>query len=501
MEDNIIVVGSGPAGVATTKGLLERGYKVTLLDAGKNLEPEKQDLLHKTQTTKTLSNVEPFLHYPNGKKKLKLPYGSSYIYDDTQIHFPWVIKEGYFHPSFAEGGLSNIWGSVIQAYTPQELSHWPIPCRDLTFFYNQILSWLGKYNTFNTSPHLSSQAASLKKTWETHRDNLEKNGFLFTAPSLATDFSDCQKCGLCQHGCPLGLIYHSAHHLDQLKQDFNFKYINGIVIEKFIEKNNVVEVRVKNINQTQSFSIYANRIFLACGVGLSSLIYLRSLGQHHKRIFLNDSQHFIIPCIMNTSFKNIKEEKLHTLCQLKATIYHKMVSEKSVHLQFYTFMDLYQHEIKAKVKFLYPLLKPMFNALLERLIMVQGYLDPTHSNQLSIRYYKNPEQFIINTRHSFPMSQLIRRVSRYLKNHKKDLALKPLGFLTLRSLTGQSNHLHGSLPMSNSPKEDEVDIWGKPNGFKRVHFVDGSILPLMPPGPPTLTIMANAYRIGRECPL
>ena len=40
--------------------------------------------------------------------------------------------------------------------------------------------------------------------------------------------------------------------------------------------------------------------------------------------------------------------------------------------------------------------------------------------------------------------------------------------------------------------------WDKPNNLKRIHCIDASVLPSIPATTITLTIMANAYRIGSE---
>jgi choline dehydrogenase-like flavoprotein len=50
--------------------------------------------------------------------------------------------------------------------------------------------------------------------------------------------------------------------------------------------------------------------------------------------------------------------------------------------------------------------------------------------------------------------------------------------------------------MRRHPGPFESDVLGVPSGFTRVHAVDASILPDIPPTTITLTIMANAHRIA-----
>lgn len=495
----VIVVGSGPAGISVAKGLLERGCKVTLLDAGKTLELEKQFLLREIQQNDFSPDNGSLRHHANPKKKLKLPYGSNFIYDGIKDHFSWDTKNCYFQPSFAQGGLSNIWGGAMTEYSVKELFDWPAACRDLSFYYSQIILWLGTYYRADTSSVLSQQALYLKSSWCKHQRELEKDGFSFGAATLAIDFQRCRSCGSCQYGCPYGLIYNSSIHLELLKLNTNFKYIKNVVVENFSENNNKVEIIVKDIQDKKLDRIFSDRLFIACGAGLSPLLYLRSLNKPGKELILKDSQHFVIPCLLDKAIKGVMKEPLHTLCQLKASLTQENISAYPVYLQLYTYMDLYLYEMKNKFRWMYPILKPLLTSWIERLVVIQGYLDSRESNYLTIQYQKSGE-FVIKTGKSKSLST-INNVVRYLKQHRYNLSLKPLHFLLSKSLSGQSNHVGGSLAMSDKPQEDEVDIWGTPSHFKRIHFVDASILPSIPAGPITLTIMANAYRIGKEIPL
>src|SRR3990167_4203066 len=223
--NNVIVVGSGPAGISVATGLLERGCKVTLLDAGNTLEIEKQDLLHEAQ--KNNIDISFLKSHTYAKKKLKLPYGSNFIYDDVKDYFSWQTKNCYLPHSFAQGGLSNVWGSALCEFSEKELSTWPASCRHLSIYYSSVILWFEKYYTSDTSNFLSGQALYLKNSWEKNKFELKENGFSFNAATLGIDFNRCRLCGSCQHGCPYGLIYNTSIHLDLLKLNKNFNYISG----------------------------------------------------------------------------------------------------------------------------------------------------------------------------------------------------------------------------------------------------------------------------------
>jgi choline dehydrogenase-like flavoprotein len=50
--------------------------------------------------------------------------------------------------------------------------------------------------------------------------------------------------------------------------------------------------------------------------------------------------------------------------------------------------------------------------------------------------------------------------------------------------------------MCQNPGDFQADLLGRPTGFSRVHVVDASVFPSLPATTITLSVMANAHRIG-----
>jgi len=80
-------------------------------------------------------------------------------------------------------------------------------------------------------------------------------------------------------------------------------------------------------------------------------------------------------------------------------------------------------------------------------------------------------------------------------------AMKPMGvyghqYFTQETAVGSGFHFAGSLPMNNRAGQFETDTHGRLWNCKRVHVIDGSVLPSLPAKNLTLTIMANAARIA-----
>jgi choline dehydrogenase-like flavoprotein len=65
-------------------------------------------------------------------------------------------------------------------------------------------------------------------------------------------------------------------------------------------------------------------------------------------------------------------------------------------------------------------------------------------------------------------------------------------------LPGDGNHAGASFPMTETPTENQTDVYGRLPEFSRVHMVDSSVLSTIPAPTISYTVMANAHRIGWE---
>ena len=59
-----------------------------------------------------------------------------------------------------------------------------------------------------------------------------------------------------------------------------------------------------------------------------------------------------------------------------------------------------------------------------------------------------------------------------------------------------SAHLHGTCRMGNDPAKSVVDRWCRSHDVKNLWVVDCSVFPTSGGYNPTLTLLANAYRVA-----
>jgi len=509
----IFVIGSGPAGVACAAALLERNCAVTMLDVGIMLEEEKQALLNNNQVDKNSTVSESLKQQQlDSKNPLKLVYNSDFPYAEVTNYFTLKMGKGIScFPSFAKGGLSNAWGAFVEFYQTNQFDGWPISVAALTPSYKKIADLLNPAevyfagNTQSNFYYLSKQAKKIFNCWQVHQEALSTAGFSFKHATLAVNisngsFESCRYCGLCQHGCPISLIYSSALTLNALQKNARFRYIENIIVEQFSESLEHIVIHAVHRLTKEKLSFTGTQVFSACGAIISTALFLKSAQLFNQKITFKDSSHFILPCFMRSQVKNVTAEKLHTLCQLVLKLNNPVIAPNPMHFQLYTYMDYYQKQLKNMLKWSYRLFAPLINFFLGRLVVIQGFVDAKDGHQFTMEMQENGVIKLM-PKYNPNVDLIMRRLIKVMKKHSSELGWYPVSWMLKVSNIGKSFHYGGSMPMRLQPDEMETDIFGKPPQFRRLHIVDAAIFPNIAAGSITPTIMANAFRIGKECDL
>jgi len=94
--------------------------------------------------------------------------------------------------------------------------------------------------------------------------------------------------------------------------------------------------------------------------------------------------------------------------------------------------------------------------------------------------------------------QLLRAAYARVRQFGRLLGGQTISLLRRRGQPGGGFHSGGSFPMSTEPTGAQSDLAGRPHGLQRIHVVDSSVLPNIAASTITLSVMANAHRIGSE---
>jgi choline dehydrogenase-like flavoprotein len=134
--------------------------------------------------------------------------------------------------------------------------------------------------------------------------------------------------------------------------------------------------------------------------------------------------------------------------------------------------------------------------LLERMLVVQGYLHSDRSGRLDARL--DAGKLIVTPQRNPVTNETLKRVIRKLVKMSPALGVAPVAPLLQEMLPGRGYHSGGSFPMRARPVRGETDALGRPYGRRRIYIVDSSVFPSIPAATITLAVMANAWRIGHE---
>ena len=515
-----IIVGSGPAGIAAAHAFVRAGKKITLIDGGETLEePYSSARERMSQTSpekwslKDLKLVQAELAPSSSGVPIKLSYGSDFPYRGGETVYPLERRGADFLPSLATGGLSTVWGSALMPYSEHDLKDWPISLHDLEPHYRAAIELTGQagdrdgleasfpryQNSDPTALKASAQALDLLAQFERHKDDFAKQAIIFGKSRVAVKKQNpsgqsCNSCGLCMYGCPYELIYSSHLTLRSLLETGLVDYRPGVLLKKFREVGDQVEVECWDRARSKTETFRVDRLLIGAGVLPTASILLNSMGTADSELVLKDSQYLLLPLISFKASRGAETEKVPTLAQVFMELLPQTPEQKTLHLQFYTYSDLFLAALKRMFGPLFWIVRPFLLLLLRRLVIIQGYLHSDSSSKIRIRLKDGGLEMLAekNPKTSVESKRLTRTL---LKNCLK-LGGVPLSFAKTMSLAGRGYHVGGSLPMSKHPEGFESDCFGRPTGHSRVHVIDASVFPTIPATTITLSVMANAHRIA-----
>lgn len=516
------VVGSGPSGMACAWALVNRGLDVTMLDIGDELPADGQRAVERTRQSPPDAWDADELRLIRGSMAAttrgvlkKQSYGSEFAYGDgerdTRIESHGVDASA----SVARGGFSNVWGAAVLPVASTDIADWPITVADLAPHYEAVLAMMPLAATTDDLADLwplytrdtqalrpSAQARALFHDLAGSRETLKGRGFAFGAARLAvaprtpSATSGCVYCGLCLSGCPYGLIYKSSLTLRDLMERPGFHYASGVIVRKVREANGGVEIDAdaRAGGPTQRFS--GARVFLGAGALSTTKIVLDSLDARGHGLVMKQSQYFAFPWLRYRRTPAVADERLHTLAQAFIEVMDASLTGRTIHLQVYSYNDLYWSAFGPVARS--ATARRLLDSIMSRLLYVQGYLHSDISPTIAVRLVADGRhtRLRLDAMPEPHAAETIKKLVSKIAASRRDFRAVPLRPWLMVGRPGSGSHVGGTIPMRHAPGQFESDPLGRPTGFTRVHVIDSTGLPSLPATTQTLTVMANAHRIG-----
>lgn len=400
---DVIVVGSGPAGVSSAYPLIKGGLKVAIVDVGL-----KGDNIFE-KTNKIL------------RIKSNLP----------------------INQSLAKGGLSEVWPGICDYFSEEELTKMGLPAQEVINEYSFIENFMKL-----TTPRLDIYTRTILKS--------------------------CRNI----YSLKIANILKTSKVINKFLKYKNFTYINNSLVKKISEKDGTAEVHAILLDSGNETSYKAKFIISAAGSINTNRIILRSANNYNKRVpFLTKNNYMFVCFLPKILFKSKPKQFF--------------INQVALNTEKY-FIQFYRCNPKTLEKALEFVKLPKkitlgFLKLLSPFLIIADVRFESKPGKNKFLELKNDKEEILHINFNYTKNEL--------NDHRKSLSkiktkLLSFGILPLKMVTGVvTSHYGGGVTTDQS---------GKLINHKRIYVADSSTWNILPAKPPTLTLMANAARIGKN---
>ena len=523
-EPQVVIIGSGPAGVSAAFPLVEKGVRVLMLNAGQYDHSSAELCEH--DTLRGLRQSPRFWKVMVGEnyERFKVDDGSSPRYQVPSYRRALAeFKQCYrintenfsVYGSLERGGLSNIWGTGVSMFDDEDLRDYPISHNDLRRSYQRVTQRIGVSGANDDDlsafhgheeslqpplvPHGNAQL--LYRRYRARPGPGHRRGVFLGHSRMATLTRDhrgrqgCVNCGLCTYGCVSRSMWTARYDLAELLGFPNFSYRGGAFVSRMrrLREGYAIDIGVDPHHVIDE--VKTRQIVLASGAIGTARLVLDALDIYDEsRTMLNNPMAAFALFVPRWRISNLLDEDVLGSSQLSYCVTLPDSSER--HASGYLFLadTISTTEFLTYMPFSYPLSRQIARRLQPALLIGTCSLSGSYSRntmrltssgdvQISGGYKSNTEPTFKTA-----INRLASALIRY------NIYLIPGSINMVR--TGEDSHYAGTVPMRSNPRIGEADSLGGVQGLPGVYVVDGSALTALPSKSHTLTIMANADRIA-----
>lgn len=534
---SILVIGAGPSGLHFAQTALERGQRVTLIDAGGPVpEVPLREAAFPALKQELPDPVDYFLGDAYQGAQLPPPKDAEtreyYGMPPSKDHV-FAPVEG-FAPrldglapltSFAAGGLAECWTAGAYPFDDHDLTDWPISHADLAPHYATVAGRIGiggmaddlsmhfpVHDGLRAPIALDQSSARLIARYEVRRDALfERHGIRMgrsRQAALAEDLGDrqgCTECGRCLWGCPTGALYTPALSLRTCLAHPNFTYRPGLVAQRFeMSDANTLRALITVPRGGGAEERWTAEAFaLAAGTISSGHLILKSHWHAAREITpltgLMDNRQVLAPFLNLGMLGHDYDPASYQYHQLAVGM-AGLDRRDYVHGQITMLTTGTAHPVIQQMPLDMRASRAVFSTLRSALgVLNLNYRDwRRDENMLTL----DPDagetpQLVIRYRPDAAEPARIRKSLRRMGRFFRALGAPLIPGMTQVRPMGASVHYTGTLPMMASGGPGTVTPEGQSRDWSNLYVVDGSILPALPAKNLTFTLMANATRIAR----
>jgi choline dehydrogenase-like flavoprotein len=498
MEAEIVVIGSGPAGVSVALPLVEAGRTVLMLDGANGAESAEaagpgRILGPGLESLVVEDGLSPKLRVPESRRAIGRFAKANRVTGENFVAIG----------SLARGGLSRVWGAFAAEFSPRDLEGWPITHADLVPSYARVSRRIGISGSAEDAagrllgasaplqPPLPLGGASRRLLSNYERATGHELALGHARNAVLSRSLDgrpaCELRNDCLWGCPIGAIYDSRQDLARLSTHANFRLVDGALVVAMQRQDGAWRAVTAD---GRAFS--APRMVLAAGTLGSSRLMATLLPQPADWPLLSNPV-IATPLLVPAAARKGPVPS-HSLAQLS---YFLGLGEGRDYVAgaVYETAGLPASGFANRLPLGRRAGEALFQALGPALLVAATSFSGAFSHN-RLRFDRAAGVLTVAGGLREDLSGTATLVMRRLARAWRRLGAYPLPGGQL-AVPGTDAHFAGTLPMGGK-QANGTSVLGQPAGQDGLHIVDGSILPSLPARHATLTIMANADRIGRS---
>lgn len=515
---DVLIVGSGPAGVSAAFPLVRAGLKVLMVDGGREasvMPPSRPFLTERLESSEQWQwmigkDFHALKNTGTVSPKFRVPT-HDYVFADFEKENHIESENFVVAGSLARGGLSNAWGCGVARLSAHELTDYPFPAADMDQSYEAVSRRIGISGSSRddlsdyfgldewAQPPIQIDAlhSRILDFYLSRRSRILPHGFRLGRSRVAALSQDhgerraCDVSGNCLWGCHRRALYCSADEIPALLKYENFNFRSGFVVKRIIKAEASTGIVCKGEYCHQEQTVTAQRVILAAGTLATTRLALHALKlQSPVRIQSCPTAAFLLwlPRMLGAPRTNA-----FGLGQLSYTLdmSNGMCAFGSTFSTTGIPVVEFVRHLPVRKRFGIDLLRQLLSSCLVGNMFLPGCLSTTKASLAANGALK------IEGGYSDSVPVLMAEAAKRLRKSYSHLGalLLPKSFTV--GQPGGDVHYTSTLPMRTNPVLGQTNALGELAGLNGVHVVDGACLPTVSGKSHTLTLMANADRIAR----
>ncbi len=535
MSREVVVVGSGASAVHFAESALDNGWRVTMVDVGREAPRSVEPATSFKELIETYDGATEYflgerfqgvtLPGPSGEYYGFAPH-REYIFEGIDQHA--MDSRGFDAlVSFAQGGLGQAWTGGCFPFNEGELVDFPWGFDAIKPYYDLVAERIGVMGAeddlskfmpvhahLGAPLELDQHAAKLVAGYGKHKRFFNEQLGCWLGRSRAAVITEpregrlgCTKLGRCLWGCPRGALYTPSMTLEKLRARDGFRYVAGAYVSHFqFEGRQVKGITVQSTRGGGVEHVPVERLALAAGTLATTKIVLDSLfhaGQEPWALDgLMDNRQVLMP-FLNLGMLGKQYDpntyQYHQLCfGVDGTVAGSSPKEY-LHGIVTTLKTALMHPIAQNIPLDLRTAIHVFRNMHAALGLVNINWHDTRRRENTVTLGPGTDgRTLLNVRY-VPSADEPERMQRGKALMKRALGklgcIVPPGMVHMRPM-GASVHYAGTIPMSKTAESRTTAADGKSHDFDNLWLVDGSTFPFLPAKNITFSLMANAARIA-----